>query len=229
MQAEQLFPYATAAFLYLSAVIAYMIYRRTGFEASLILFLGILAVATQSVMDGYISGRLIGWGGWDNVPSAELRFLLFLDGVRGVLIMAWAAAEVLFVLELANRRGTVEYFVAPLSILVGGILWTFMTNFSGIEPVSTRILLSSAGRVLGILVPVALLVGAYILVKMWRVTRDPASLSMGVGFIIHGVTLPLYTVAKETGALTLGLWYAFGGVIPSALLVLGLYLLTRQA
>ena len=127
----------------------------------------------------------------------------------------------------ATRKLVTTYI--PAAIIVLGGAATFAINFSDIQPLDKRILISSAVRVLPILVPVSLIAGFYILLKLWRPTRSLSLLLISIGFILHGATLPLYTPAKAQGSLALGLWYAFGGLIPVTAFVLGLYLAVKEA
>jgi len=228
---EVVFPFATGVLLLPAAGFVYTVYRETGFRALLFLSLGLLAVAVQSFLDGYETMLLqsLGGGSWDNIPGDKLKTLLVIDAVRGILIVVWASMEVLFTAHLALVESRLIRVYLPAAILVAGTLETLYFNFSDIEPVSKRILISSAGRVLGILVPVALATGAYILWKLWREVRTKSLLAWGLGFILHGVTLPTYTLAKEAGSAALGLWYLFGGVVPAFLAAMGAYLLARES
>jgi len=228
---EVVFPFATGVLLLAASVFVYGVYRQTGFRGLLYLSLGLLAVAVESFLDGYEAMLLlsVAGGSWDSVPPDKLNTLLLIDAVRGVFIVVWAAMEVLFTAHLAMTENRLVRQVLPAAILVIGTLETFLLNFSGIEPISKRILISSAGRVLGILVPVALATGIYILWKLWREIRTPSLLAWGLGFTLHGLTLPTYTLAKEAGSTALGLWYLFGGVIPAFLAALGAYLLAKES
>ena len=229
---EVAFPYATGAILFIAASYIYYVYRETGNRALLIFSLGLIFVGIESVLDGLTQSRLLALAGgdWDKLPKmspGSLNSMLVLDAVRGVFIILWAMMEVAFTAELAGAGKTYKVYV-PAAILVVGVTETFALNFSHIEPLSRRILISSAGRVLAILVPVALIAGFYILLKLWRPLRSLSLLYFALGFILHGFTLPLYSIAKEHGALTLGLWYLFGGVIPSLLAAVGAYYLLKE-
>ncbi len=234
MRPEVIFPYATGAYLLLASLVAFILYKRSGFKPMLIFFIGILAVAIESFLDGYEASRLyaLAGGEWDALEqsaSGSLRSMLLLDAVRGVFILIWAAAEVLFTAELIGTEKKLWKLYAPAAIIVVGSILTFLINFSGIEPLSKRILISSAVRVVPILIPVPLIAGTLILAKLWRPTGSRSLLLIGMGFIIHGATLPFYTPAKAAGTLLLGLWYAFGGLIPVTALLLGLYLAVKEA
>ena len=231
---EEVFPYATGVYLFAAFAIALQLYRRSGFRPILIFAFGALAVAIESFLDGYEASQLLrlAEGDWNKIPEVapdKLNYLLFVDAVRGMLILIWAAIEVMFAAALAGTTRKLVTTYIPAAIVVLGGIATFAINFSGIEPLDKRILISSAVRVLPILVPVSLIAGAYILAKLWRPTRSLSLLLIGLGFILHGATLPLYTPAKAHGSLALGLWYAFGGLIPVTAFVLGLYLAVKEA
>jgi len=226
------FPYSTGIILFTAAAYVYYVYAKTGNKALLVFSLGLVFVGMESVLDGVVQSRLLALAGgdWDKLPQlnpGSVNSMLALDAVRGVFIILWAMMEVMFTAELAGASRTYKVYI-PVAILVIGVVETFTLNFSHIEPLSRRILISSAGRVLPILVPVALAAGFYILVKLWRPLRSPSLLYFAIAFIIHGSTLPLYSVAKEYGALTLGLWYLFGGVVPALLAVVGSYYLLKE-
>lgn len=234
MKPEVAFPYATGVYLIAASTISLMLYRRSGFRPLLIFSLGLLAVAIESLLDGYEASRLyaLAGGEWDAIESAapnSVRGMLLLDAVRGVFILLWAAAEVAFTAELIGTEKRLWRIHVPVAIVVVGSILTFAVNFSGVEPLSFRIELSSALRVLPILIPVPLAAGALVLTRLWRPTGSRGLLMIGVAFILHGATLPFYTIAKAAGSLVLGLWYAFGGLIPVTALMLGLYYTMREA
>ena len=231
MQVEVLFPALTGIILLPTSAFVYNVYRETGYRPLLVLALGLLFVAIESFLDSYEASRLLALAGgnWDKVPKDALNGLLALDAVRGVFIVLWASAEVAFTAMVAGTEKKFYTRTLPAIIAVVGIVETFAVNFSGIEPVHKRILLSSAGRVLGILVPVAIIAGAYLIAKVYREVGSKSVLAWGLGFLSHGLTLPLYPWAKEAGSAALGLWYLFGGIIPAALAGFGAYLLLQEA
>ncbi len=230
MHYQVAFPYATGVILYIASAYVYYVYTKTANRALLVLSLGFIFVGTESVLDGVVQSRLLALAGgsWDKLPPSHLHGMLLLDAVRGVFIILWAMAEVLFTVYLAGVENRLYTVYIPALILVAGVAETFALNFSHITPIDRRILISSAGRVLGILVPVALITGFYILIKLWRPLRSLSLLYFALGFIIHGFTLPAYSIAKEHGAITLGLWYLFGGVVPSLLAAVGAYYLLKE-
>lgn len=231
---EEIFPYATGTYIFAAFAVALQLYRRSGFKPVLIFAAGALAVAIQSFLDGYQSTQLLRLAGgeWNEVPKVapeKLNYLLLVDAVRGVFILLWAAAEVMFAAALAGATRRLVTTYIPVAIVVLGGIVTFAVNFSDIQPIDRRILISSALRVLPILVPVSLVAGFYILLKLWRPTRSPSLLLISLGFILHGATLPFYSFAKAQGSIALGLWYAFGGLIPVTAFLLGLYLAVEEA
>ncbi len=230
MHYQVVFPYLTGLILFVAAVYVYLIYSRTANKALLILAAGFVFVGLESVLDGVTQTRLISLAGgdWDKLPQSSVSGMLALDAVRGVFIVLWAAAEAAFGAYLVGTEKKLYTTYIPLAIIVVGVIETFALNYSSIEPLHKRILISSAGRVLGLLVPVALIVGFYILFKLWMPLRTASALYYALGFIIHGLTLPTYSFAKEKGALTLGLWYFFGGVIPALLAMVGTYYLYQE-
>jgi len=225
---EVLYPAATGALLIPAAAYIYAVYRGVGFRPLLVLAAGLLFVAAESFLDAYEASLLLRYGGWDHVPADSVGVLLAVDTVRGVLIVLWAAAALAFILYTA---GVSERYarLAPAIVAVAGSIETVALNYSGIEPLSRRILISSAVRVLGVLVPVALAGGGYLLARVWRETRSRSVLAWGLAFTVHGLTLPLYPLAKGAGPTALGLWYLLGGVIPAGLAALGALLLRREA
>ena len=228
---EVLFPYVTGILLLPASAFIYAVYRQTGHKALIYLAIGLLAVAIESFLDGYEATLLINiaGGNWDNVPQDQLGRLLWIDAIRGFFIVIWAAMEVAFTANVALTEKKLYRVYLPAAIIIIGFAETIYFNFSDIQPISKRILISSAGRVLGILVPVALAAGFYILAKLWRELRTNSLLAWGLGFVLHGLTLPTYVLAKEAGSITLGLWYLFGGIVPAFLAAIGSYLLAQES
>lgn len=227
---EILFPYTTGVVLILGSVFVFYVYSRVRHKALLWLGVGLLAVAIESILDGYEASKLLAYAGgsWNNLAEKYLNGMLVLDAVRGFFIVIWAAMEVLFGADiLAVEKRYVRVYI-PAAIIVVGFIETIALNFSDITPLDKRILVSSAGRVLGILVPAALIVAFYLL-KVYREIRSNSLLFFGLGFFIHGITLPTYSFAKESGSLGLGAWYTFGGVIPAILAAIGAYYLLRES
>lgn len=233
-QADIVFPFATGAYLLVAFALALGLYKRSGFKPTLIFAFGALAVAIESFLDGYEAYVLTAYNGsWDvfaqSVSPSKLNYLLAIDAIRGLSILVWAAIEVIFTAALAGTTRKLYTTYIPAAIIVLGGIATFAANFSGIEPLHKRILISSVIRVGIILVPVSIAAGVYILAKLWRPTRARSLALIGAGFILHGVTLPFYTPAKSAGAFALGLWYAIGGIIPVTAFVVGLYLAIKEA
>ena len=230
MYYEISFPYATGVVLVIASAFVYYVYREVGSKALLYLSIGLLMVAIESFLDGYEASKLLtlAGGDWNSLPKKYYSSMLWIDAIRGFFIVLWAMFEVLFTVEILGvERKSLRVYV-PALILIVGFAETLALNFSHITPLRTRILISSAGRVLGILVPVALIAGAYLL-KVYREIRSNSLLFFSLGFIIHGITLPTYSFAKESGALALGAWYTFGGVIPALLAMIGAYYLLKEA
>jgi len=226
-----LFPAVTGLILLPASLFSYTVYRETGYKPLQILALGLIFVAVESFLDAYEASRLLALAGgdWNRVPDDKLGYLLTVDAIRGIFIVLWAGAEVAFTAGVAGTEKRFYTRTLPAIIVAVGIVETIALNFSGIEPLQKRILVSSAGRVLGILVPVAIISGAYLIVKIWREVGSKSILAWGIAFLSHGFTLPLYPLAKETGSIALGLWYLFGGVVPAALAALGAYQLREEA
>lgn len=230
MQPEIAYPYGTFVVLLLASIFVLYVYKKVGHKALLWLGLGLLWVGLESLLDGYEASKLLALAGgsWNNLESSYLNSMLALDAVRGVFIILWAAFEVLFAAEILGvERKSVKVYI-PAAIIVVGTIWTIALNFSHITPLDKRILISSAGRVLGILVPVALITGAYLL-KVYKEIRSTSLLLFGLGFLIHGATLPTYSLAKESGSLALGAWYLLGGIVPALLAAAGAYYLFKES
>lgn len=230
MYPEISFPYATGIVLIIASAFVYYLYREIGNRALVYLSIGLFMVALESILDGYEASRLLSLanGDWNSLPKSHYTSMLWLDAIRGFFIVLWAMFEVLFTVEILGVEKKSLRVYIPALILIVGFIETVALNFSGIQPLQKRILVSSAGRVLGILVPVALIAGIYLL-KVYREIRSDSLLFFGLGFFIHGITLPTYSFAKESGALALGAWYTFGGVIPALLAMAGAYKLMSEA
>ncbi len=230
MYPEIAFPYTTGIVLVIGALFVLYVYTRIGSKALIYLGVGLLMVAMESFLDGFEASKLISFaaGNWNALSRSHYTYMLWLDAIRGFFIVLWAMFEVLFTVEILGiERRSLRVYI-PALILIVGIIETVALNFSGIQPLDKRILISSAGRVLGILVPVALIAGIYLL-KVYREIRTNSLLFFGLGFFIHGITLPTYSVMKELGSLALGAWYTFGGIIPSLLAMTGAYYLWQEA
>ena len=230
MEPQITFPHATAGILFVASAFVYYVYTRIGNKALVWLSLGLVWVGIESILDGFEASKLIEYAGgsWNDLPQEHISYMLNLDAVRGFFIVLWAAFEILFTAEIlgVEKRWVKNHL--PTSIVVVGIAETLTLNFSSITPLDKRILLSSAGRVLGILVPVAIITGLYML-KVYKELGSDSLFFFGLGFVLHGITLPTYSLAKEAGSLTLGLWYTFGGILPAFFAVLGALFLLKEA
>ncbi|MCE4610533.1 MAG: hypothetical protein F7B17_01005 [Desulfurococcales archaeon] len=222
---EVVYPSATGVILLASSAIGFRIYRVSGNLAVFWLALGLVFVAAQSFMEAYINYRIDVVEGF---YGSRQHYML--DAFRGVLIVLWAFAQALILVDLAGVRERWVYYGLPAVILISGTVYTFAVNLGAdIGDPANKILVSSVGRVLGILVPVSLLLGVFIILSIARPTGSRGALVIGVAFILHAVTLPLYSVAKSLGPVTLGLWYAFGGIIPALAALYGFWQLAREA
>ena len=231
MQAEIIFPYLTGLVLFISVAVILMVYRRIGVPALLVLAIGLLAVGLESVFDGYEASLRLAYdpqGSWDAIPQDRLGYVLAVDTIRGIFIVIWAAMELLFVFMIAGMENKAVKYGLPAAVLILGTLETIIMNYRPVYPLDTRIFQSSAIRVLVFLVPSALFAGMYILYTLYREAGTRSSLVWGIGFIVHGLTLPFYPMAKEAGSIALGLWYSFGGVIPALLVILGALYLEKE-
>jgi len=230
VKAEIVFPYITGAILILAALAVYYAYRKTGSKPLLYLSIGLIFVGIESLLDGYEASLLARYAGgdWNRLPQQYLGEMLALDVIRGIFIILWAAMELVFVAALAGSENKTVTIGLPAAIVVLGIIETVGLDYSHIQPLEHRIFVSSAVRVLVFLVPTAIAAGLYILAKLYRDVGSTSLLLFGLGFLIHGFTLPFYSIAKEKGPVTLGLWYALGGIIPSLLAAAGAFALERE-
>ncbi len=231
MKAEIIFPYITGIILFISTAIVYNAYEKTGSKPLIVLALGLFFVGLESVLDGYEASLLQTYanGSWNNLAgSLHLSKVLAIDTIRGIFIVAWAAAEIAFVALLAGAEKKSITVGVPTVIFIVGTVETAGLNYSSIQPLEHRIFVSSAIRVLAILVPAALFSGIYILAKLYRDLRSKSLLAYGLAFLIHGLTLPTYSIAKESGPILLGLWYALGGIVPAVLAAAATLLLVKE-
>ena len=225
---EIVFPYLTGIVLFLTVAIILYIYKRVGVPALLVLAIGLLSVALESILDGYEASLVLGYGGWNKVPQNALPGLLALDTVRGIFIVIWAGLEILFVFMLGGVERKSVLYGLPSLVIILGTIQTIVFNYRNEPNLETRIFISSAVRVLVFLVPAALFAGVYVLYRIYMATGTRSSLLYGIGFITHGLTLPFYSLAKEYGPITLGLWYSLGGVIPALLAAVGSWYLEKE-
>ncbi len=233
MLAEILFPHATGIVLFIAAGVILYIYRKIGVISLVFLALGFIFVGIESVLDGYEAQLLynVAGGDWNKLAgTAELNKILLIDTIRGVFIVLWASMEIMFAASIGGTENKYVVYGVPALIAIAGILQTvYFNHYSGITPLSERIYTSSAVRVLGILVPVALIVGGYLLISVYRELESKSILFYSLGFLAHGITLPTYTVAKEAGTAALGVWYAMGGIVPALLAAYATILLERES
>ncbi|BAN90325.1 hypothetical protein [Aeropyrum camini] len=218
------FPLATAAATLAASFYAYTAYRNSGSTAALALSAGLFAVFIQAVLESVINVMVL------RSPAfygSSTHYAL--DAVRGIAIVFWSAAMASVLIETIGVESRWIRLGLPGIVFVSGTVYTLAVNLlSGIEPPSHRLLVSSIGRVLGQLVPLALLAGAYFTRELALPTGSRAAMLIGLAFIMHGFTLPLYSVAKSLGMVTLGLWYAVGGIMPALLAAYGFRLLTEE-
>ncbi len=227
-----LFLMGTGGLLVIAAGIGLYVYSRSRFTALFSLSIGLFFVGLQSILDGYINDILLSsyGGSWDNVPREDLARLLALDTVRASLIVAWAGAEASVIIELMGIRDPRIRFGIPVGVWALGTFQSFIMNMvSDVEPISQRIELSSIVRVYGFLVVIPLLAGFYIIDRMWRETGSRGLLYIGLAFLLHGVSVSLYSFLKGASPAALGLWYIVGGILPSLVALYGMILLAREA
>lgn len=225
LTAEILFPAATGAVVVVASAVGYRIYRVSGNTAVLWLSIGLVFVAVQSFLEAYINYRIDVIEGF---YGSREHFAL--DALRGFFIVLWAFAQVLILSEMAGIEARWIYYGFPLLILVAGTVFTVAVNLIAEVPdPRNKLLVSSIGRVLGILVPVSLLLGSYIYYAIARPTGSRGATILAAAFLLHAVTLPFYSVAKSLGVATLGLWYALGGIIPAAAALYGFRALAAEA
>jgi hypothetical protein len=149
-------------------------------------------------------------------------YYYLLDAIRGTFIVLWAMAQAGVLLAMAGVTDKWISIGVPLAFFIAGEVYTLVVNlFSRIADPDHRLFVSSAGRVLGVLVPISILLGIYLIIAVARPTGSRGAAIIGIAFILHAVTLPAYSIAKALGPLALGLWYAFGGLIPAALALWG--------
>ncbi len=227
MRPEIIFPYATAIVLYITVPIILAVWRRIGVSALAALALGFLFVGIESTLDGYEAGLVLSQGGWNSIPASNLGYVLAVDTIRGIFIILWAGMEILFVFMLAGLSDKRVLYGVPALIIVAGIVETVYFNYRNYYPLDERIFISSAVRVLIFLVPTALFAGGYLLYSIYLNVGTKSSLLYGLGFLTHGLTLPFYSMMKEN-PITLGIWYALGGVIPALLAAMGTIMLERE-
>lgn len=225
LAAEILFPAATGVVVVLASMVGYRIYRVSGNTAVLWLSVGLVFVAIQSFLEAYINYRI---DAIDGFYGSREHFAL--DALRGFFIVLWAFAQTLILAEMSGVETRWIYYGFPMLILVAGTVFTVAANLIAEAPdPSNKLLVSSVGRVLGILVPVSLLLGSYIYSAIARPTGSRGATILAAAFLLHAVTLPFYSIAKSLGVATLGLWYALGGIIPAAAALYGFRALAAEA
>ena len=221
---EVAFPLATGFILLAASAYAAMLYRASGNVAVLWLSMGLVFVALETFTEAYIAHAVA------TNPAIKFRpEYYFLDAVRGTFIVLWAMAEAGVLLAMAGVQDKWIALGMPVAYFVAGEVYTLVVNlFSKIPDPDHRILVSSAGRVLGVLVPISLLLGIYLILAIARPTGSRGAAAIGTAFILHAVTLPAYSFAKAMGPAALGLWYAVGGIIPAFLALWGFRLMFRE-
>ncbi len=219
---EVIYPAATGVILIAASAYAARLYRASGNVAVLWLSLGLFFVALESFAEAYIASV-------EELKHINPMQYYFLDFIRGTFIVLWAMAQAGVLLAMA---GVTDKWIAigmPVAFFIAGEVYTLVVNmFSGIPSPDHRILISSIARVLGVLVPISLLLGIYLIIAVARPTGSKGAAIIGTAFILHAVTLPTYSFAKATGVWALGLWYAVGGLIPAALALWGFRVMFRE-
>ncbi len=223
--AEVIYPAFTGVFTLAASLVAYRIYREGGNPAILWLSMGLFFVSIQSFMESYINYLID-----SNEAFYGSRTHYILDAVRGVFIILWASMQALILVEIGGVESRWIYYGFPLMLFIAGTVFTLDVNMlSGIEDPAHRLLVSSIGRVMGILVPISLLLGAFMGLAIARPTGSRGAAIIGAAFIVHALTLPFYPIAKGMGVFALGAWYAIGGLIPALMAVYGFYVLGQEA
>ncbi len=224
MSVEIIYPIATGLIILVASTFGIRIYQHSGNRAVAWLAVGLIFVAIQSFMEGFINWRI-------DVKAAFYgsKEHYILDAIRGIFIILWATAQLLMILELAGIEDKWVYWGVPALITAAGTVFTIDINIlSKIPEPSHLLLVSSIGRVLGILIPTSLLLGFYMLVNIARPTGSLGALTISLAFLLHAFTLPTYSIAKGMGPATLGLWYAIGGVIPAFMATLGFHWMAKE-
>ncbi len=225
LSAEVAYPALTGLILVPASLIGLRIYRSSGNVAVLWLSVGLAFVAVQAFLEAFINYRI------DTVEGFYgSRAHYALDAIRGIFIVLWAFAQALILVDMAGVQSRMVYYGLPAIVFLSGTVYTLAVNLGAdISDPSNKLLISSVGRVMGILVPTSLLLGVFIIVSIARPTGSRGAMIIGLAFLLHAFTLPLYPVAKGLGPVTLGLWYAVGGVIPALAALYGFRTLAREA
>ncbi len=222
--AEIMFPAATGTLVILASLVGGRVYIVSGNRAIMWLSIGLLFVGVQSLLEGYVNYLIDTTEGF--YGSREHYFI---DAIRGVFIILWASAQALVLIEMSGASEQRWILSLPIVILIAGSTSTFTINLlSGIEDPAHLLLISSIARVVGILIPMAFILGIFMINAIARPTGSRGALIIGVAFLLHAITLPFYSVAKGAGVATLGLWYAIGGIIPAFGTVYGFYQLVKE-
>ena len=221
---EAVYPWATGVILLIASGYGFRLYRMSGNPAVFWLATGLIFVALETFSDGYLAYQL-------DVNPAFLGTMPFYaqDAVRGIFIVLWAMAQAAMLLAIAGVQDRWIALGLPVVILVAGTVYTLTVNlYSGIPDPHHRLLVSSVGRVLGILVPTSILLGVYMLAAIARPTGSRGAALLGIAFLLHAFTLPAYSPAKAAGPVALGLWYAIGGIIPAFVALWGFRVMLQE-
>ncbi|MCE4603883.1 MAG: hypothetical protein F7B20_02815 [Aeropyrum sp.] len=217
-------PAITGLILLPASYYGYRTYKSVGNTAVLALAVGLLFVSIQTFMEALINYLII-----SNPEFYGSNTHYILDAFRGTAIVVWSAAMASIFVETLGVETKWLRIGFPGIVFISGTVFTFSVNLlSGIEVPSQRLLISSIGRVLGQLVPLALMLGAYFVREIALPTGSRAASIIGLVFLLHGITLPLYSLAKSFGIFTLALWYAAGGIIPAVAAAYGFRLLYQE-
>ena len=223
------FPAATGILVLIAGVISLIVYRKLGSPLSMLLGLGLmLGVGINSVIEGYEAYmETTGLRYWS--PGGPLW--LAVDTTRALFIMLWAFFESMLILEILQWRGlrdraALSTFLFALGSGVSIYINVFVDPSSKIYGLSPYTL-TSYFRVFVFLIPLPLILGYLLIARLYRLSASKGALITGIGFLLHGLTLPTYPILKVSES-TLALWYTFGGIVPAFVAVLGIYMMSRE-
>ncbi len=221
---EAIYPWATGVILLIGSAYGFRLYRVSGNPAVFWLALGLVFVALEAFSEGYLNYLLV-----TKPEVLGTQQFYTMDAVRGIFIVLWAMAQAAMMLSVAGVQDRWIGLGLPLIILIAGTVFTVTVNlYSGIADPHQRLLVSSVGRVAGILIPMSMLLGIYMILAIARPTGSRGAALLGVAFILHALTLPAYSPAKASGPIALGLWYAIGGIIPAFIALWGFRVMFQE-
>lgn len=220
-----IYPLFTGIILFGASFIALGLYADTKVRSNLVLGLGLMFVGVNSLMESVVVLQSM------NITGFESTYIFLIeDTVRAVFIMLWAGMEILFALTVTERWSMSRRMIPVVVVLTASLIPTFYLNLVCGESIVFGLkawVLSSYLRVLVFLVPIPLIVGVYLLLKLYRPLKTLGPLLLSTAFIIHGVTLPLYPILKGSEVL-LALWYGFGGIVPGLVATQGIRLISKE-